>query len=243
MKLTPLASGALAGLLAFSPLAARAQAMSLYGGYPVRFYLGASAGGSVFDDHSDRSAAWLNTLYNSTTTLAPGDFISSYGWQHTGDVGAKLYAGAWLTPNVGIEGGYAWLGSVRWHVDSFNTTGSFSVMDTGKVRPAAWYEALLLGFDAGGIRYYAKGGAYEASTHITDYAFDDYTGALFFAGEEKVHNTGALVGLGLTSEIWPHNAWRLEVEDFLNAGSNLTSQVPPWKGNILLFTVGYTYVF
>jgi len=228
--------------LAFSPLTVLAQDYSYYGYRGPQFFIGGSIGASIFADNSNSTANWLNSAYASTTTLAAGDYISSSGSQDRTSFGASIYGGAWFTPNVGVEVGFASLGSVGWSVDSNNTTGSFSVSDSGTADAHAFYEALLLGFDSAGVRYFGKAGVYEAWMDLNASSFDNNSGGSFDVSQ-TVHNSGAVLGLGITTMYGPSGALRLEVEDYLNVGQSNTTQIPPWRGNIVLLSAGYTFLF
>jgi len=227
--------------LAFAPLTVLAQEYGYPGYRGPQYFVGGSIGVSVFADNSNSIAGWLNSAYSSTTALAPGDFISSSGSQDRSSLGARVYGGAWFTPNVGVEVGFASLGSVGWSVDSINTTGSFSVSDSGTADAYAFYEAMLLGFDNAGVRYFGKLGVYEAWTDLNATSFDNNSGGSFSASQ-TVHNTGAVLGLGLTTLYGPFNGLRLEVEDYLNVGQSSTTQIPPWRGNIVMLSAGYTFL-
>ena len=235
---------AAAAALVFAAWDAHAQGAPWYGYAYVRpqFYLGGSIGASVFADSSGTTAAWLNSAYTSSTTLAPGDFIASAGSQDSTAFGAKIYGGAWITPNVGLELGYTYLGSINWTVNSMNTTGSFNVTDTGTVEPWALYEALMLGGNSGGMRIYGKLGAYQAFSDFEATSFDNNTGGSFGASQ-TVHNSGAVLGLGVTAPFGYRGAWRLEAEDYLNVGETSSNQIPPWRGNVFLLSAGYTFLF
>lgn len=229
--------------LLLAPLGAMAQ--GYYNPYDYsrpRPFFGGSIGASVLSDNSSATAGWLNSAYNATTPLAAGDFIVSSGSQDHVGFGAKLYGGAWITPNLGFEIGVATLGSARWSVYSTNTTGSFSVSDSGTVEPYVLYESLLVGVDSGNARFFGKVGAYQASTDLNASSVDNNTGG-YFNASETVHNTGAMFGLGMTTLYGPFSALRVEVEDFLNVGDNSTTTIPPWKGSIVLVSVGYSFLF
>jgi len=228
--------------LAFSPLTVPAQEYGDPDFRGPRYFVGGSIGVSVFADNGNSIAGWLNSAYSSTTMLATGDYISSSGSQDRSSVGARAYGGAWFTPNIGIEVGFASLGSVGWSVDSSNTTGSFSVSDAGTADAYALYEAVLLGFDNAGVRYFGKLGVYEAWTDLNASSFDNNSGGGFSASQ-TVYNTGAVLGLGVTTMHGPFSGLRLEVEDYLNVGQSNTAQVPPWRGNIVMLSAGYTFVF
>ena len=213
-------------------------------GYRPEFFLGGSIGSSFYPDQRSATANWLNNTYTATTPLSPGDFITTFARQDWADFAAKLYGGTWITPNVGIEAGFASLGRIGWSTFSTNTTGSFAVTNSGRVAPHAWYESLLVGLDSFGIRYFLKGGAYEASTDLESSGFNLNTGAVNGASE-TVHNSGGLVGLGIYTAYY-HTALRIEVEDFINVGQSsvpLTSQIPPWRGSILVISAGAAYRF
>ena len=230
-------------LLLLAPLAAMAQ--GYYNPYDYsrpRPFFGGSIGASVFSDNSNAIAGWLNQAYVSTTPLAPGDFIVSSGSQDHVGFGAKLYGGAWITPNVGFEVGVATLGSARWSVYSTNSTGSFSVSDSGTVEPYVLYESLLIGVDSGNARFFGKIGAYQASTDLNASSVDNNSGG-FFNASQTVYNNGAMFGVGMTSLYGPFSALRVEVEDFVNVGDNATTTIPPWKGSIVLLSVGYSFLF
>jgi len=228
--------------LGFSPLTVLAQDYVDYGYRGPQYFVGGSIGASIFADNSNSIAGWLNSAYASTTTLSPGDYIASSGSQDRTSLGARLYGGAWFTPNIGLELGLASLGSVGWSVDSNNTAGSFSVSDSGTADAYAFYEALLLGFDNAGLRYFGKAGAYEAWTNLYASSFDNISGGSFSASQ-TVHNTGAVLGLGITTQYGSLSGLRLEVEDYLNVGQSNTTQIPPWRGNVVLLSAGYTFLF
>jgi hypothetical protein len=237
----------LAAALLGLPWVAHAQdARSYFSGanYRLQFYLGGSLGGSIFDDRRGATAGWFDGSYDATTPLASGDYVGTFSRQDQGGFGAKVYGGAWITPNVGVELGFASLGRIDWSTYSQNTTGSFSVGNSGTVAPHTWYEAVLLGFDNNGIRYFVKGGAYEASTNLFAGGFNFNNGAAL-GGSQTVHNTGGLAGLGIYSG-FGHTALRLELEDFIDVGSSsmpVSSGVPPWRGNVLLISAGVAYLF
>lgn len=236
-----------AAALVCSPWHARAQGDSPY--YTSednrpKFLLGGSMGASAFSYQRAATAGWLTSAYTATTPLGLGDYISTFAGQDRVAFGAKLYAGTWVTSNVGFEAGFASLGRIGWAAYSANTTGSFFVRDSGTVAPHAWYESVLLGFDRYGMRYFVKAGAYEASTDLEVGSFNGNTGAVY-SESEAVHNTGALVGLGIYTA-YGHTALRLEVEDFMRVGQSsmpLTSQMPPWRGSIVLVSAGVAYLF
>jgi len=228
--------------LAFSPLTVFAQDYGYYGYWRPQYFIGGSIGASIFPQNSNVTAGWLNSVYASTTALAPGDYISSSGSQDRTSLGARIYGGAWFTPNVGVEIGIASLGSVGWSVDSNSASGSFSVSDSGSADPYAFYQALLLGFDNAGVRYFGKAGVYEAWTDLNASSVDNNSGGSFSASQ-TVHNSGAVLGLGITTMYAPNGALRLELEDFLNVGQSNTTQIPPWRGNIVLLSAGYTFLF
>jgi len=228
--------------LVLTPLTVFAQDEGYYGYRGPQFFAGGSIGASIFADNSGTTAAWLNTAYSTTTPLAPGDYIASAGSQDRTSFGARLYGGAWFTQNIGFEVGVASLGSVGWSVDSNNTTGSFSVSDSGTANVYALYQALLLGFDNAGVRYFGKAGVYEAWTDLNASSFDNNSGGSFSASQ-TLQNTGAVVGLGITTPFGRQSALRLEVEDYINVGQSNTTQIPPWRDNIVLLTAGYTFLF
>jgi hypothetical protein len=233
----------LAAALATLSHSAMAQRYGYYDDYSgPQFFVGGSIGPSFFSDQSGNTASWLNSNYVSTTSLSAGDYIVSYGNQDHTELGGKVYGGAWFTPNVGAEIGYASLGRVRWWVNSNNSTGAFSVSDTGTVEPWALYESLLAGFNSYGIKYFAKAGAYEASTRLRASDFDNNSFSSFRVAQ-TVDNTGPMFGLGLSTPFGRHSALRVEVEDFVNVGDSSTTNLPPWRGNIVLLTAGYSYVF
>jgi hypothetical protein len=207
-----------------------------------RLYLGGSIGAANYADATSTTAGWLNSYYTNNVGLSPGDYITSGARQDSSSFGGKVYGGAWITPFLGVEVGYAWLGSIGWDVDSVNTTGSFAVHDRGTVRPSLWYEALLLGVDNGGFKIYGKAGAYQAQTHVdaSDY---DYNSGAFFSASDNLRNSGALLGVGVSAPTYLRGAWRLELEDYLNVGQSNTSTVPPWRGNVLLLSAGYSFLF
>ncbi len=229
--------------LACAPLAALAQ--GYYNPYDYsrpRPFFGGSIGASVFSDNSSATAGWLNGAYAANTPLAPGDFIVSSGSQDHAGFGAKLFGGAWITPNIGFELGIASLGSARWSVYSTNSTGSFSVSDSGTVEPYAIYESLLLGVDSGNARFFGKVGAYQAWTDLNADSIDNNSGG-YFNASQTVHNTGALFGVGMTTLYGPFSALRVEVEDYVNVGDSSTTTIPPWRGSIVLVSIGYTFLF
>jgi len=228
--------------LLLAPLTVLAQDYGYYGYGGPQFFIGGSIGASIFADNSNAIAGWLNSAYTSTTTLAAGDSIASSGSQDRTSFGARIYGGAWFTPNLGVEVGFASLGSVGWSVDSNNTTGSFSVNDSGTANAYAFYEALLLGFDNAGVRYFGKAGVYEAWTDLYASSYDNNSGGSFSASQ-TVHNSGAVLGLGITTLYGPLSGLRLEVEDYLNVGQSNTTQIPPWRGNVVLLSAGYTFLF
>lgn len=222
--------------------AAQAQRYS-FEAYPSpHFYLGGSVGAANYGDNTGTTAGWLANAYTSSTNLAAGDYITSVGSQDSSSFGGKVYGGAWFTPYLGVELGYVSLGSIHYSVDSFNSTGSFSVNDSGHVRPSLWYESVLLGVDYGGLKAYGKAGAYQASLDISDNTFD-LVGGGYYPYSDTLHNTGAVLGLGLQSQTGYHGAWRLELEDYLNVGPSTSNTVPPWRGNILLLSAGYSFLF
>lgn len=226
------------------PIGAMAQVYGYrpyYGGGP-QLFVGASLGPTLYSDQSGMTAGWLNSTYNSSTTLAPGDFITSSGSQDRSDFGGKVYAGAWFTPNLGVEVGFASLGQIRWSVYSTNTTGSFSVNDSGHVDPYATYQSLLLGFDAYGVKYFGKLGVYEAQTYLRGNSYDNNSGG-YFSVSENASNTGAMFGLGIQVPIGRRLQARLEAEDFVNVGETNSSQLPPWRGNVLLLSGGVSFLF
>ena len=228
--------------LAFSPLTVLAQDYGYYGYRGPQFFFGGSIGASIFADNSNSIAGWLNNAYTSTTPLTAGDYISSVGSQDRSSFAGRAYGGAWFTPNIGVEVGFSSLGSVGWTVDSNNTTGSFSITDSGTADAYAFYEALLLGFDNAGLRYFGKAGVYEAWTDLNATSFDNNSGGSFSVSQ-TVHNSGAVLGLGVTTMRGPLGVLRLEVEDYLNVGQSNTTQIPPWRGNIVLLSAGYTFMF
>jgi hypothetical protein len=237
----------LAAALVCCPWAANAQGYSDYfpsGSYRSQFYLGGAIGASFYPDQTGATAGWFDNAYTATTSLSSGDFITTLSGQDATAFGAKVYGGAWITPHVALEAGWASLGRIGWATYSSNTTGSFSVNNSGNVAPHAWYEAVLLGTDWYGIRYFVKGGAYEASTDLEAFGFNDNTGAAF-GGSQTFHNTGGLAGLGIHVGRG-HVAMRLEVEDFINVGPGsmpVTSAIPPWHGSIVLLSAGVAYLF
>jgi len=208
------------------------------------FLLGGSMGASAFSYQRAATAGWLTSAYTVTTPLAPGDSISTFAGQDRVAFGAKLYAGTWITSNLGFEGGLASLGRIGWSAYSTNTTGSFFARNAGTVAPHAWYESLLLGFESHGMRYFIKAGAYEASTDLEVGSFNDTTGAANSVSE-AVHNNGALAGVGIYTA-YGHTGLRLEVEDYMRVGQSsmpLTSPMPPWRGSVVLVSAGVAYVF
>lgn len=236
----------LVAALACVPWAARAQSAwaSTSDAYRLQFYVGGSVGATVFADRRGETAGWLESRYASTTSLSPGDYIVTFSRQDGGDIGGKIYAGAWITPNIAAEVGWATLGRINWSAYSTNSTGSFSTGDSGSVAPHAWYEAVLLGLDAYGVRYFVKGGAYEASTDMQASSFN-YSNGAAYGPSTSVHNTGGLVGVGIHTG-YHHTAFRLEVEDFLNVGTAnmpLTQSMPPWRGSVWLISAGVAYMF
>jgi hypothetical protein len=182
-------------------------------------------------------------MYTAMTSLNSGDYSASITRQDQGAFAAKIYGGAWITPNLGIEAGWASLGSVGWSGYSTNLSGSFSVGSSGTVVPHAWYESFLVGFDRYGMRCFAKGGLYEASTNLQASSFNYNTGA-GYGPSQSVHNANGLVGLGIHSG-FGHTAVRLELEDFINVGASSSPrpQIPPWRGNIVLLSAGVAYLF
>lgn len=235
---------AVAVALLSTAMGAKAQSAPwvAYGYARPQFFLGGSIGASFFADSSGTTTGWLNSAYTSSTPLASGDYIVSAGSQDSTSFGAKVYGGAWITRNIGLELGYTYLGSINWRVDSVNTTGSFNVSDWGTVEPWALYEALLLAGNSGGIRFYGKLGAYEANSNFEATSLDNNSGGSFGASQ-TIHNSGALLGLGLTAPAGYGGAWRIEVEDYLNVGETSSTQIPPWRGNIVLLSAGYTFLF
>jgi hypothetical protein len=238
---------ALAIALAGMPWAASAQSSGLFawnGNYHSQLYLGGSIGASIYSDQRDSTAGFYNASYAASTPLASGDYIATFSHQETSAFGGKVYGGAWITPNIGIEAGWASLGWVRWNAFSTNTSGSFAVGAYGSVAPHAWYESVLFGVDSYGLRYFLKAGAYEASTDLEANSYNLNTGSSY-GPSQAVHNTGALVGLGIHSG-YHHIAYRLEVEEFINVGQAsmpLGSNIPPWRGNIVLLSAGVAYLF
>ncbi len=233
--------------LSGAPSLATAQAAgpySSYYGYRPQYFVGGSIGTSIFPDETGTTAGWLNSTYTAATPLAPGDYIATAATQDYADFGAKAYAGAWITPNVGFEVGFASLGRIGWSAFSTNSTGSFAVGISGTVAPHAWYESLLFGVDTLGFRVFVKAGAYQASTDLEAGSFNYATG-FASGGSEAVHNSGALAGLGMVS-FFGRTAIRMEVEDYINVGDSSmppTSPIPPWRGNIVLITIGAAYLF
>jgi len=234
-----------AAALIASPLAASAQSMMYY--TPVaspQFYLGASLGGSVFSDQRDQLRGGLDSINGATTPLGTGDAYYSYAHQEESDIGGKLYGGAWITPNVGVEAGYAYLGRIRWSAFTSDVNGNVGVASQGSVQPHAWYGALLLGIHNYGVRYFIKGGAYEATTDQQAGSINLGTGAAYGPSTSS-HNAGGLAGIGLSSG-YGHLGFRLEVEDFINVGPGSlpgSVQIPPWRGSIVLISAGVAYLF
>jgi len=240
------ALGVLAAVLICIPWAARAQSdgyLSSPVKYRLQYYLGASLGAALYPDQSGATAGGLDSMYTAMTPLGPGDFIASAVAQDQGALGAKIYGGAWITPNVAVEAGWVSLGSIGWSGFSANTTGSFATGSSGSVVPHAWYESVLVGFDSYGLRFFAKGGLYEASTNLQASSFNFNTGA-GYGPSQTVRNTNGLVGLGIHTS-YGQTAMRLEIEDFINVGASSSPEplIPPWRGSVLLITAGVAYLF
>ena len=237
----------LAGALMSVPWVAKAQGMWGYPPYPSNrpeFYLGASIGSSFFPDQTNNTASWFNSAYNAMAPQPPGNYIATGTSQDAGYFGAKGYVGSWITPNVGVEVGYTYLGQIGWSSFSSNATGSFAVANSGIITPRAWYESVLLGVNSMGVRVYLKGGAYQASTNIENNGLNLNTGVPGNASQ-SVTNNGALAGIGISTTYY-HTMVRLEVEDYVNVGVSsmpTTSQIPPWRGSIVLLSAGVGYVF
>jgi len=236
----------LAAALICFPWVAKAQSNGYWssaGNYHLQYYLGGSIGAALYPDRTGSTAGGLDSMYTAMTSLNSGDYITSVTRQDEGAFGAKIYAGAWITPNVGLEAGWATLGNIGWSGFSANTTGSFSASSSGTVAPHAWYEAVLVGFDNYGMRFFAKGGLYEASTNLQASSFN-YSNGAAYGPSQSVHNTNGLVGLGIHAGTG-HTAVRLELEDFINVGASSSPgpQIPPWRGSVLLISAGVAYLF
>lgn len=240
-----LAARLLATVLALSTCSAWAQIVGDYyhPSYSPQFLLGVSIGASVSSDESGSTADWLNSSYASAASSTPTNPLVTFARQDQTVFGAKAYGDAWITPNVGLEAGFTWLGRIGWHAYSTNATTSFAVDSSGTVTPHAWYEAVLLGLDSYGVRYFVKGGAYEASTDLEGNNYNLNTGA-GSGVSASVRNSGGLVGIGFFTE-YGHTSLRFEVEDYINLGtsSSPAAQVPPWRGSVVLISAGVAYLF
>jgi len=240
-----LAARVLSAVLVLCPWAAQAQFFGnyYYPSYGPQFLLGASIGASIWPDEVGSTAGWLNGAYASAASSTPANPLVTFGRQDQTEFGAKAYGDAWITPNVGLEAGFTWLGRIGWRAYSTNATGSFAVDSSGTVMPHAWYEAVQLGLDSYGVRYFIKGGAYEASTELGGNNYNFNTGAGSGASA-TVHNTGGLVGVGFFTE-YGHTSLRFEVEDYINLGtsSSPAAQIPPWRGSVVLISAGVAYLF
>jgi hypothetical protein len=234
-----------AAALVVSPWAARAQSM-YYTPPPSgpQFYLGGSIGASVFSDQRGQLSGGLDAINSATAALGAGDAYYTYVHQEQSDFGAKVYGGAWITPNVGVEAGYTYLGRIRWSAFTTDLNGYAAVAGQGEVQPHAWYEAVLLGVKNYGVRYFVKGGAYEAATDQQAGSFSLNTGAAYGPSTTS-HNAGGLAGVGLSST-YGHFAYRLEVEDYIDVGPGSlppSGQIPAWRGSVVLVSAGVAYMF
>jgi hypothetical protein len=85
-------------------------------------------------------------------------------------------------------------------------------------------------------------GAYQAWSDFNASSFNNNNGGSFGASE-TFRNTGAMLGLGLMAPAGWRGAWRIELEDYLNVGQDNTTDIPPWRGNVLQLTAGYSFLF
>lgn len=179
------------------------------------------------------------SLWSSKTQSVINDFDTQGATdvevrQDRKDWTGRLFAGTWLTDNVGLEFGYAYLGKTRFRVYSPSQNASG---DLHQKTQAIYMDVLYGGNVSDKLRVYGKLGLYGAVSEIIG------TG---FSGDSA--NGSIHAGIGADYLIRQHLALEFAIENFFHGGKGIAvNNGGYWfqmgTFNITTATVGMTYTY
>jgi hypothetical protein len=192
-------------------------------------FIGGALGLAVHPDYVSQ----LVTIATTTVAKAnPGTPIGGSGSQRSISGAAKLFGGGWFNDYVGVELGYANLGTTKATV---NTTGVATTW-TDDISNKAAYGAILFRWKSSDTQsIHLKVGQYKANTTFSASATGP-SGASRM--KTSASNTGLLFGLGSSMKLAPHWSERMEIERFNAVGDEYVG-----KGNITMISAGIAYEF
>lgn len=192
-------------------------------------FIGGGLGLAVYPDY-------VSQLVNIATTAVaqanPGTPIGGSGSQRSVSGAAKLFGGGWFNDYMGMELGYANLGSTKATV---NTSGVATTW-TADISSKAVYGAFLFRYKSSDTQsIQLKIGQYKARTNFAA----SVTGPGGVANiQASANNTGLLFGLGSSRKFSPHWSERMDIERFNGVGD-----INVGKGDITMISASVAYEF
>lgn len=228
-------------MLGFGTATARADS-SAGAGRTVEFYVGGGGGGSPMTldsrDFGTSSGSFYDTINGTTTSVTVDNSLSaSY----------RAFFGLRLMQYVGLEVGYAHLGTQTFTAEGFNIGGgSNTFTDKGEYSASMTYVAGLLTLPTGsdGSYVFLKGGTAKVRTELTETITVDTA----FSTRESVTVTThsaqrPIVGLGFAFASESNRRFRLELEHVGEIGQAYVFGRSPGRASVTVFSATYVVSF